>query len=145
MISRGLLFQPLARRMAPASAICLGLVILPPNYALLVWDATHGSLATVLFGTLGASSSCYGFTYLGGLSTVNILAGAEKPWASTGYSLLAHLSFSLPVIFIGLIADHFGASTTLLFFGVSLTLATIAVVLPILRGVGRFKASASRA
>lgn len=35
VISCGLLFQPLARRMAPASATCLGLVILPPSYALL--------------------------------------------------------------------------------------------------------------
>ncbi|MFF6686718.1 MFS transporter [Pseudomonas aeruginosa] len=145
VISCGLLFQPLARRMAPASATCLGLVILPPSYALLAWGAIHGSLAAVLFGALGASSSCYGFTYLGGLSAVNVLAGAEKPRASAGYFLLAYLGFSLPVIFTGLIADRFGASTALLLFGVSLTLAAVAVALSILRGVGRFKASASRA
>lgn len=145
VISCGLLFQPLARRMAPASATCLGLVILPPSYALLAWGAIHGSLAAVLFGALGASSSCYGFTYLGGLSAVNVLAGAEKPRASAGYFLLAYLGFSLPVIFTGLIADRFGASTALLLFGVSLTLAAVAVALSILRGVGRFKACASRA
>lgn len=145
VISCGLLFQPLARRMAPASATCLGLVILPPSYALLAWGAIHGSLAAVLFGALGASSSCYGFTYLGGLSAVNVLAGAEKPRASAGYFLLAYLGFSLPVIFTGLIADRFGASTALLLFGVSLTLAAVAVAFSILRGVGRFKASASRA
>lgn len=145
VISCGLLFQPLARRMAPASATCLGLVILPPSYALLAWGAIHGSLAAVLFGALGASSSCYGFTYLGGLSAVNVLAGAEKPRASAGYFLLAYLGFSLPVIFTGLIADRFGASTALLLFGVSLTLAAVAVAFSILRGVGRLKASASRA
>ncbi|MEF2197458.1 MFS transporter [Pseudomonas aeruginosa] len=145
VISCGLLFQPLARRMAPASATCLGLVILPPSYALLAWGAIHGSLAAVLFGALGASSSCYGFTYLGGLSVVNVLAGAEKPRASAGYFLLAYLGFSLPVIFTGLIADRFGASTALLLFGVSLTLAAVAVAFSILRGVGRLKASASRA
>ncbi|MCT5313060.1 MFS transporter [Pseudomonas aeruginosa] len=145
VISCGLLFQPLARRMAPASATCLGLVILPPSYALLAWGAIHGSLAAVLFGALGASSSCYGFTYLGGLSAVNVLAGAEKPRASAGYFLLAYLGFSLPVIFTGLIADRFGASTALLLFGVSLTLAAVAVAFSILRGVGRIKASASRA
>lgn len=99
----------------------------------------------MLFGALGASSSCYGFTYLGGLSAVNVLAGAEKPRASAGYFLLAYLGFSLPVIFTGLIADRFGASTALLLFGVSLTLAAVAVAFSILRGVGRFKASASRA
>ena len=132
VISCGLLFQPLARRMAPASATCLGLVILPPSYALLAWGAIHGSLAAVLFG-------------LGGLSAVNLLAGAEKPRASAGYFLLAYLGFSLPVIFTGLIADRFGASTALLLFGVSLTLAAVAVALSILRGVGRFKACASRA
>lgn len=120
-------------------------MILPPSYALLAWGAIHGSLAAVLFGALGASSSCYGFTYLGGLSAVNVLAGAEKPRASAGYFLLAYLGFSLPVIFTGLIADRFGASTALLLFGVSLTLAAVAVAFSILRGVGRIKASASRA
>ncbi|MFU7347396.1 MFS transporter [Pseudomonas paraeruginosa] len=142
VISCGLLFQPLARRMPPARATCLGLVILPLSYALLAWGASHGSLAAVLFGALGASSSCYGFTYLGGLSAVNALAGAEKPRANAGYFLLAYLGFSLPVIFTGLVADRFGASTALLLFGALLAVGAVLAALSISRGTEGVKAGA---
>lgn len=58
VISCGLLFQPLARAMPPSRAARLGMLVLPPSYALLAWGATQGSLAAVLLGVLGASSSC---------------------------------------------------------------------------------------
>ncbi|MFP9024266.1 MFS transporter, partial [Pseudomonas aeruginosa] len=83
--------------------------------------------------------------YLGWLSAVMFLAGSESPVSSAGCFLSAYLGFSLLVIFSVLIADRFGASTALLLFGVSLTLAAVAVAFSILRGVGRLKASASRA
>lgn len=145
VISYGLLLQLLARRMAPASATCLGLAILPPSCTLLTWGAIHDSLATVLSDALGANSSCYGSTYLGGLSVVNILADAEKPRVSMDCSLLAYLGSSLSMVFTGLIAGHFGTSTVLLLFDVSLTLAAITMAFSVSRGVGRLKASASRA
>ena len=127
VISCGLLFQPLARRMAAARATALGLLVLPCSYALLAWGAHSGALAAVLLGAIGASSACYGFIYLGGLSAVNALAGSEKTRASAGFFLLAYLGFSLPVMFTGLLADHFGPGTALSLFGALLVAGCLVV------------------
>jgi len=133
VISCGLLFQPLARRMAPGRSTLLGLLVLPCSYALLAWGAHGGLLAAVLLGAIGASSACYGFIYLGGLSAVTTLAGAEKTRASAGFFLLAYLGFSLPVIFTGLIADRLGAGPALLLFGVLLLAGCLVVAGTLLR------------
>ena len=133
VISCGLLFQPLARRMASVRATLLGLLILPCSYALLAWGADRGNLAGVLLGAFAASSACYGFIYLGGLAAVNQLAGSEKPRASAGFFLLAYLGFSLPVIFTGLLSDHLGARMALMVFGGLLVLGCAAVALALSR------------
>lgn len=133
VISCGLLFQPLARRLSPVRATVIGLVVLPCSYALLAWGADSGRLAAVLLGTIAASSACYGFIYLGGLSAVNNLAGAEKTRASAGFFLLAYMGFSLPVILTGLLVDRLGASTALLAFGLALLGGCLVVGLALLR------------
>ncbi|MEH6349333.1 MFS transporter [Pseudomonas sp. 3JA] len=120
VISCGLLFQPWVRRMQPARATGLGLLILPASYALLAWGASAGSLLAVLLGALGASSACYGFLYLGGLSAVTAMAGAEKARVSAGFFLFAYVGFSIPVVVTGLLADHFGADVALIVFGLAL-------------------------
>ncbi|MBH3428756.1 MFS transporter [Pseudomonas alkylphenolica] len=125
VISCGLLFQPLARRMAPARSTLLGLIVLPCSYALLAWGADRGQLFAVLLGAVAASSACYGFIYLGGLSAVTALAGTEKARASAGFFLLAYLGFSLPVIFTGLLADSLGPRIALLVFGTGLMLGCL--------------------
>lgn len=128
VISCGLMFQPLARRMPARRAVALGLAILPPSYALIVWGALNGQLAVVLVGTVAASSACYGFIYLGGLGAIAAQAGAEMPRASAGFFLLAYAGFSVPVVFTGLIADHFTPPTGLWAFGGALTLGTLALL-----------------
>ncbi|SCW70630.1 MULTISPECIES: MFS transporter [unclassified Pseudomonas] len=120
VISCGLLFQPWVRRMSPARATGLGLLILPASYALLAWGASAGSLLAVLLGALGASSACYGFLYLGGLSAVTAMAGAEKARVSAGFFLFAYVGFSIPVVVTGVLADHFGADVALIVFGLAL-------------------------
>lgn len=117
VISCGLLFQPMARRLPSAQATLLGLAILPCSYALLAWGADSGALLAVLLGAVAASSACYGFIYLGGLAAVNQLAGSEKTRASAGFFLLAYMGFSLPVIFTGLLSDALGARVALIAFG----------------------------
>lgn len=117
VISCGLLFQPMARRLPSAQAALLGLAILPCSYALLAWGADSGALLAVLLGAVAASSACYGFIYLGGLAAVNQLAGSEKTRASAGFFLLAYMGFSLPVIFTGLLSDALGARVALIAFG----------------------------
>ncbi|WP_176514145.1 MFS transporter [Pseudomonas faucium] len=132
VISCGLLFQPLARRLANAKATLLGLAILPCSYALLAWGADRGQLSAVLLGAVAASSACYGFIYLGGLAAVNQLAGREKTRASAGFFLLAYLGFSLPVIFTGVLSDRLGSRVALLVFGAVLVLGCAAVAVAFL-------------
>ena len=129
VISCGLLFQPLARRMACAKATLLGLGILPCSYALLAWGADRGQLGAVLLGAVAASSACYGFIYLGGLAAVSQLAGSEKTRGSAGFFLLAYLGFSVPVIFTGVLSDQLGPRVALLAFGGVLVLGCAAVAL----------------
>lgn len=131
VISCGVLFQPLARRLASARATLLGLTILPLSYILLAWGAETGRLAAVLTGAVAASSACYGLIYLGGLAAVNTLAGDEKTRASAGFFLLAYLGFSVPVIFTGLLSDRLGSRMALMSFGAALLLgcATVALLI----------------
>ncbi|MFJ4343876.1 MFS transporter [Pseudomonas sp. NPDC089401] len=133
VISCGLLFQPLARRMSSARATLLGLLILPCSYALLAWGAHAGQLLAVLAGAVTASSACYGFIYLGGLAAVNERAGNEKTRASAGFFLLAYLGFSLPVIFTGVMSDRLGAGVALAVFGVGLGLGCVGVGMALIR------------
>ncbi|RCL29149.1 MFS transporter [Pseudomonas sp. AFG_SD02_1510_Pfu_092] len=127
VISCGLLFQPMARRLHSRSATMAGLAILPCGYAVLAWGADSGQLGVVLLGAVAASSACYGFIYLGGLAAVNQLAGSEKTRASAGFFLLAYLGFSLPVIFTGLLSDRLGSRLALLVFGGVLLVGCVAV------------------
>jgi len=122
VISCGLLFQPWVRRLHPARATALGLLILPLSYGLLAWGASVGSLTTVLLGALGASSACYGFLYLGGLSAITAMAGAEKARVSAGFFLFAYVGFSIPVVVTGVLADRFGADVALVLFGLVLAI-----------------------
>ncbi|MGN8261148.1 MFS transporter [Pseudomonas sp. SMSB3] len=127
VISCGLLFQPLAKRMPSRSATLLGLAILPCSYGLLAFGADSGRLWAVLAGAVAASSACYGFVYLGGLAAVNELAGAEKTRASAGFFLLAYLGFSLPVVLTGVLSDRLGSGAALLGFGAVLLIGCASV------------------
>lgn len=133
VISCGLLFQPLARRMAWVHSVALGLAILPPSYGLIAWGALEGQFTAVLTGTLLASSACYGFIYLGGLAAVAKHAGTEKNRASAGFFLLAYLGFSVPVVVTGALADRFGASVALSSFGLALVIAVVLLLARLLR------------
>lgn len=127
-ISCGLLFQPMARKLAPVRATKIGLLILLPAYAALAWGALSGHLAVVLIASLFASSACYGFVYLGGLAGTTAAAGHEKARASAAYFLMAYIGFSIPVIFTGLIADRYGMPAALSAFGLLILFGTIALI-----------------
>lgn len=126
--SCGVLFQPWARRLSPRNATILGLVILPVAYALTAWGALQGQLTVLLLGTFAASSACYGFIYLGGLSGVLEMSGALSTQASAGYFLMAYLGFSLPVITTGLLIDIVGHTAALTLFGAVLLIGVITVI-----------------
>ncbi|MCP1366411.1 MFS transporter, partial [Halomonas sp. BBD48] len=126
--SCGVLFQPWARRLSSQTSVKLGLVILPLAYGLIAWGALQGSLMAVLLGTLAASSACYGFVYLGGLSGVMALAGSENnASASAGFFLMAYLGFSFPVVVTGLLIDAYGQEIALACFGIALVIGSVGV------------------
>lgn len=127
-ISCGLLFQPMARRLAPERATKIGLLILMPAYSGLAWGALSGHLVVVLIASLFASSACYGFVYLGGLAGTTAAAGREKTRASAAYFLMAYIGFSAPVIFTGLIADKYSMPVALGAFGMLLVCAATALI-----------------
>lgn len=127
--SCGVLFQPLARKLSPYASTRLGLVILPLAYALIAWGALEGILVAVLLGTVAASSACYGFVYLGGLSGVLDVAGPNKTRASAGFFLMAYIGFSLPVIVTGALVDLLGHTAALTSFGGALVICSIGVSL----------------
>lgn len=123
--SCGVLFQPLARRLSPRVSTRVGLLILPLAYALIAWGAVQGRLSAVLIGTVVASSACYGFVYLGGLSGVLEVAGEDKPRASAGHFLMAYLGFSLPVIATGALIDALGHPLALTLFGAAVLVISL--------------------
>ncbi|BBI49115.1 hypothetical protein HORIV_15360 [Vreelandella olivaria] len=90
----------------------------------------------VLLGTVAASSACYGFIYLGGLSGVLVLADTsasqQATQASAGYFLMAYLGFSIPVITTGVLIDAVGHTLALTLFGLALLVGVI-VTLVLLR------------
>ncbi|WP_148253656.1 MFS transporter [Aidingimonas lacisalsi] len=142
--SCGILFQPLARKLPPLVSTRIGLVILPVSYALIAWGALQGVLGAVLVGTIAASSACYGFVYLGGLSGVLEVAGEHKARASAGFFLMAYSGFSIPVITTGALIDALGHSLALALFGMAL-LAGVIVVSWILKGGKQHDQYATRA
>lgn len=125
--SCGVLFQPWARRLSPHTATQLGLVILPLAYAVIAWGALTGTLAAVFIGTVAASSACYGFVYLGGLSGVLAVGGERQSCASAGFFLLAYIGFSLPVVTTGALIDRLGHTIALQLFGGALLVGAIVV------------------
>lgn len=124
-ISCGLLFQPIARKFDPKVSTKIGILILLPSYALLTWGALNANLPAILLAAFLASSSCYGFVYLGGLSGVARSAGNEQARASAGYFLMAYLGFSVPVIITGLIVDRYGTALAFYAFGLFLMLGAL--------------------
>ncbi|QJQ94873.1 MULTISPECIES: MFS transporter [Halomonadaceae] len=118
--SCGVLFQPWARQLAPRLATQVGLVILPLAYGVIAWGSLQGYLLAVLLGTLGASSACYGFVYLGGLSGILEASGEHPSRATAGYFLMAYLGFGLPVIVTGILVDALGHGVALTLFGLTL-------------------------
>ena len=124
-ISCGLVVQPIARKLDPQVSSKLGLLLLLPVYGLLTWGALTANFPAILLAAFLASTSCYGFVYLGGMLGVARSAGSEQARASAGYFLMAYIGLSVPVIFTGLIVDRYGAATAFYTFGAFLLLGVL--------------------
>lgn len=123
----GLAVQPAARRIPPEAAVRIGFLLLPAGYGLLTWGAVAGDLPLLLAGAAVAGTSCYGFTYLGTLGCVSILAGEERARAVSGYFMCGYLGLCLPATATGVLADAVGLPAALLAFGAVMLAATVAL------------------
>ncbi|WP_252106496.1 MULTISPECIES: MFS transporter [unclassified Halomonas] len=135
--SAGVLFQPWTRALSPASAVRRGLVVLPIAYSLIIWGTLEGVVLAVLLGAFFASSACYGFIYLGGLSGVLARAGERTTQASAGFFLLAYIGFSLPVVTTGWLIDAFGHRMAFGIFGALLLVGSALLFIMITRQARR--------
>ncbi len=113
----GVLAQPHAQRLSALGALRLGFVLLPVGYGLLALGAWKGWLPLVLVGAAVAGAASYGYTYLGGLTEVSRLGGANRARAVSGYFLWAYIGFSVPTIAVGYLGDAIGIAAALGVFG----------------------------
>lgn len=126
----GVVIQPLAGRMPPLRAVRTGLLLLPGGYLLLVIGAIAGSLPLVLAGAVISGTSCYGFTYSGGLAEVGRLGTAEPARAPAAFFLCAYLGFGLPSLLLGFLSEWTGLGVALSGFAAVVLVVVIGLLLP---------------
>lgn len=117
IVIAGVLFQPVARRLAARRSLQIGTVLLVLGYLTFTCGAWLGQLSLVVAGVAIAGTACYGFTYLGGLAEVVKLGGTQAARVTSGYFVCAYLGYGVPVILIGFLSERFGVVNTLVGFG----------------------------
>lgn len=128
IVTTGVVFQPVARRMEPRRSLQLGSLLIVIGYALFTSGAAWGSLSLVLVGVAIAGIACYGFTYLGGLAEVVRSGDNQAARVTSGYFACAYLGYGIPVIFIGFLSDRFGTIHTLVGFGTILLISNALLI-----------------
>jgi ABC-type Na+ efflux pump permease subunit len=128
IVIAGVLFQPVARRMAARRSLQIGAVLLILGYLTFTCGAWLGSLGLVLAGVAIAGTACYGFTYLGGLAEVVRLGDAQAARVASGYFVCAYFGYGIPVILIGFFSERFGIVNTLVGFGAILLISNALLI-----------------
>ena len=109
MILSGVAAQQGLRWLAPARALRLGLPLLCLGCGVVFLGATQGWLVLLLIGAPLTGMAAYGMVYLGGLAAATLAAPDDRPRATAGFFVVAHLGFSLVPLAVGLAADALGA------------------------------------
>jgi MFS family permease len=144
VISTGLVAQPLARKLSPLRSLCLGMLLAPCGFTVLIVGVAFMSLPLLLIGAMLASAASYGFTYLAGLAANSTYStDADRARATSGYFLFAYFGFSVPVIASGAMADRVGVNSALRIFDGGIILATILLALLMILQVWRKAPSSS--
>lgn len=124
-IGTGTFIQPLARKFKPYNSVKIGSLLILAGYTLLLIGIYFTSVFLVILGSIIAGSSCYGFTYLGGLAAINSAANdSEKSRAVSGFFLFAYIGFSVPSIIVGFLSDFIGINYSLSLFGIVVLFST---------------------
>lgn len=122
----GLLVLSTARHITAALAVRVGLAVTALGYILTVIGTALGSVGIVMLGAALSSTSCLGFTYVGGLAAVSEKAGDQhRARATSGFFLFAYFGFSLPVVITGFLADAIGLMNALWWFGAFVVVSNV--------------------
>ena len=128
-VGTGTFIQPLAQRFPPYQSIRIGCTLILVGYLLLLLGIYSSSVVFVILGSVMAGSSCYGFTYLGGLAAITINSKSqEKSRAVSGFFLFAYIGFSLPSVVVGFVSDLIGINYSLSLFGIVVLFSTITLL-----------------
>ncbi len=124
----GGLCQLVTRRMDPARAQKVSILLIPLGYMMLLAGAVAGMLPLALIGAAITGAACFGLAYPGGLAEVIHAGQAYQARAVSGYLLCGYLGFGLPSILVGFISDRIGVTGSLMIFGavIILTCAVLA-------------------
>jgi MFS family permease len=121
----GALMAPLARKCSAETNLRTGYILLPLGFAVLCLGIAIGSLAGLFLGAMVVGSSCYGFTYYGGLSRVNSVAQEQRAKSVSGFFLSAYLGFGFTALLLGWFSDRVGIMPSLIAYGLALLVTCI--------------------
>jgi predicted MFS family arabinose efflux permease len=133
MILAGTATQQVFRAVEPRRALRIGLPLLCLGAGLVFLGAVQGWLWLLLLGGPLTGMAAYGLVYLGGLAAATAAAPDDRPRATAGFFVIAHLGFSAVPLVVGLAADAFGSTLALAGMWCFVLAATVAL-LPRLRG-----------
>ena len=113
----GALLQPFIRKhFSSKESLKIGTVLAPIGFAVVILGAKTGQIALMLLGAGMVGSSCYGFSYQGGLAAISVLGGIQRARAVSGYMLVGYIGFGVVPIFIGFLSDKIGIINALYSF-----------------------------
>ncbi|RVT96900.1 MFS transporter [Rhodovarius crocodyli] len=132
MILTGLLAQGRTRRLPPGRALRLGMPLLVLGGGVMFWGAQGGGLLPLMLGAVIIGLAAHGLVYLGGLAAATIAAPDDRPRATAGFFLIAHVGFSAVPLLVGIGADLLGTGTALalMWAGVLISTAVLWRALP---------------
>lgn len=122
----GALLQPLIRKhFSSNQSLKIGTILAPIGFAVVILGAKTGQIALMLLGAGMVGSSCYGFSYQGGLAAISVLGGVQRARAVSGYMLVGYIGFGIVPILIGFLSDKFGIIHALYTFELIIVLMSI--------------------
>ncbi|MFN3782800.1 MAG: MFS transporter [Spirosomataceae bacterium] len=120
----GAFIQKWVRTFSSARALQIGFLLVPIGFAIVVAGLFTHQISVILFGTTLIGFAAYGFSYVGGLSMIAELGGAQRARAVSGYMFVGYIGFGIPAVFLGYLSDSLGIPWALGIFEILLILLT---------------------
>lgn len=122
----GALLQPFIRKhFSSKESLKIGTILAPVGFAVVILGAKTANIFLMLAGAALVGSSCYGFSYQGGLAAISVLGGVQRARAVSGYMLVGYIGFGVVPILIGFLSDKLGIIHALYTFEIIIVLMSI--------------------